>query len=286
MRHIQIHHNGLADCRLQFLHLHCDCWHLLSHIVRVFIIYNRIHISPEQKAVSHLGDCRVLLRNINGLKPLIDLSFPGVEMVPFEVVETADTVCSGHGHYPGEVREVHPVLALLAPGDDGEEVIAPHDLPRDEGGAHLARGAGGLRCAIQKHHQLKLLPVQGVHGHLEEGAVPVDHVVEREGTHEEQVVLPSFHREVDVHLVHDDGLPVCRVGCPQQLAVDLAPDHQSFPHVGHTDGEAQGALLGTNDGHFAEGDGLGSLFRHGDFGQDDAAHETVDDGSDQGLDDD
>ena len=59
-------------------------------------------------------------------------------MVPFEVVETADTVCGGHGHYLGEVGEVHPVFALLAPGDNGDEVIAPHDLPWDEGGAYLA----------------------------------------------------------------------------------------------------------------------------------------------------
>ena len=128
--------------------------------------------------------------------------------------------------------------------------------------------------------------MQGVHRHREEGAAPVYHVVEREGTHEEQIVLPAVHQEVDVHLVHDDGLPVCHVGCLQQLAVDLAPDHQCFPHVGHPDGKAHGALLGTNDCHVTEGDGLGSLFRQGDFGQDDAAHEAVDDGSDQGLDDD
>lgn len=207
-------------------------------------------------------------------------------MVPFDVVETVGTVCGGHGHDLGEVGEVHFVLAFFAPGDDGEEVVAPHDLLGDERGPHLARGAGGLRCAIQEHHQLKLLHVQGVHRHLKEGAAAVYHVVEREGAHKEQVVLPHVHREVDVHLVHDDGLPVRRVGGPQQLAVDLAPDHQGLPHVGHADRQAQGALLGTNYGHVTEGDGFGPLFRQGDFGQDDAAHEAVDNGSDQGLDDD
>lgn len=67
-----------------------------------------------------------------------------------------------------------------------------------------------------------------VHCHLKERASIVNHMVECERAHKEKVVLPSVHHELNVHLVHDDCLPVGFDGCPQQLAVDLAPDHQGL----------------------------------------------------------
>lgn len=176
---------------------------------------------------SHFGNIWGVV-DINHLKAPVVVSVSGVVMVTPDVVETVGTVRRGHRHHLGEVGEVYSVLALLASGNDGQEVEAPHDFQRDEGGPDLAGRAGGLCGAVQEDHQLKLLLVERVHRHLKEGAALVDDVVEREGTDKEQVVLPGVDHEVDVHLVHDDRLPVCCVCCPKQLAVDLAPNHQGL----------------------------------------------------------
>ena len=192
----------------------------------------------------------------------------------------------GYGHGPGEVREVHPVLSALGAGDDGQEAVAPLDLLGYEGGADLAGGARGFGRTVEEDHQLELLQVEGVRGHAEEGAGLVDDVADRERTDEEEVVLARVHHKVDAHLVHDDGLALGRDGCPQQFAVDLAPDQEGLPHVGHADLQAQPALLRADNRRFAEGHSLGPLLGEGDLGQDDPAHEAVDDGTDERLDDD
>lgn len=213
------------------------------------------------------------------------MSLSGVVVVALDVVETVGTVCSSHMHHLGEVGEIYSVLALLASGNDGQEVVAPHDLRRNKGGPHLAGGAGGLRRAVQEDDQLKLLLVERVHRHLEERAALVNDVVEREWANEEEVVFASVHREVDIHLVHDDRLPVWRVCRSQQLAVELASYHQGLAQVGHSDWQAKRAVFGADDCHFTKWDGFGPLFRRRDFGQDHSAHEAVDDGSEEGLDD-
>lgn len=150
----------------------------------------------------------------------------------------------------------------------------------------MAGGAGGLGRAIQEHHQLKFLLVHCVHGHLEERAALVNYMVQRERAHEEEVVLTGIHHEVNINLVHDDCLPIWRVCCPQQLAVDLAPYHQGLAQVGQSDRQAKGTVFWADNSHVTEGDGLGPLFWQGNFGQDDSTHETVDNGSNEGLDDD
>lgn len=65
-------------------------------------------------------------------------------MMTLDVVVTVGTVCSGHWHHLGEVGEIYSVLALLASRDDGQEVVAPHDLLRYKRGPDLAGRAGGL----------------------------------------------------------------------------------------------------------------------------------------------
>lgn len=183
---------------------------------------------------SHLGDIWVVM-DINHLKALVVMSISGVVMMTLDIVEAVSTVCCGHWNHLGEVGEIHSVLALLASGYNRQEVVAPHDLLRNKGGPDLAGGAGGLCSAVQEDNQLKLLFVERVHRHLEEGAALVDGVVERERADEEEVVLPSIYHEVNVHLIHDDRLPVWCVCCSQQLAVDLAPDHQGLAQVSHSD---------------------------------------------------
>lgn len=232
----------------------------------------------------HFGDA-LGIDDVDHLKALIFMSVPRVVMVTLDVVEAVGAVRGGHWHHFGEVGEIHPVLSVLASGDDGQEVKAPHNLLGNERGPDLAGGAGGLGGAVKEDDQLKVLLVQRVHRHLKEGAALVDPVVERERTHEEEVVLASVHHEVYVDLVHDHRLPVGRAGGPEELAVDLAPDHQSLAQIGHSDGQAEGAMFGAYDGHVTERDGLGPLFRKGDFGQNDSTHEAVYNGSNEGLDD-
>lgn len=152
-----------------------------------------------------------------------------------DVVETVGTVRSSHWHHLGEVGEVYSVLALLASGNDGQEVVAPHDLLGNKGGPDLAGGAGGLCGAVQEDDQLELLFVERVHCHLKEGAALVDDVEECERTYKEEVILASIHHEVNVHLVHDNRLPIWCVCCPQQLSIDLASNHQGLAQVGHSD---------------------------------------------------
>lgn len=163
------------------------------------------------------------------------MSISGVMMVTLDVVEAVGAVCSSYWHHLGEVGKVYSVFALLTSGNYGKEVVAPHDLLRNKGGPHLAGRAGGLSCAFQEDNQLKLMLVECIHRHLEKGAALVDDVVECERTYEEEVVLPSVHHEVNVQLVHDDRLPIWRVGRSQQLAVDLASYHQGLAKVGHSD---------------------------------------------------
>lgn len=69
-------------------------------------------------------------------------------MVTLDVVETVSTMCGGHWHRLGEVGEIYSIFALLASGDDRQEVVAPHDLLRNKGGPNLAGRAGGLCGAI------------------------------------------------------------------------------------------------------------------------------------------
>lgn len=69
-------------------------------------------------------------------------------MMTLDVVVTVGTVCSGHWHDFGEVGEIYPVLALFASGDDGQEVVAPHDLLRNKRSPDLTGRAGGLCCAV------------------------------------------------------------------------------------------------------------------------------------------
>lgn len=185
------------------------------------------NVHCNESILSHLSDIWRIV-DINHLKALIVMSLSGVEMVTLDVVETVGAVCSGHGHHLGEVGEINSVLALLASRNDGQEVVAPHDLLGNKGGPDLAGGAGGLRGAVEEDDQLKVLFVERVHRHLKEGAVLVDDVVESERTYEEEVVFPSIYHKVNVHLVHDDCLPVWCVGCPQQLTIDLASDHQGL----------------------------------------------------------
>lgn len=205
-------------------------------------------------------------------------------MVTLDVVEAVGAVCSGHRHHFGEVGKVHPVLSIFAPGDDGQEVEAPHDLLWNERSPDLAGGTGGLGGAIQEDDQLEILLVKCVHRHFKEGAALVYDVVECQRTNKEEVVLASVHHEVYVDLVHDHCLPVSCVSGPEELTVDLAPYHQGLAQIGHSDGQAKGAIFGTYDCHVTERDGLCPLFRQRDFGQDNSAHEAVDYGSNEGLD--
>lgn len=70
--------------------------------------------------------------------------------------------------------------------------------------------------------------MERVHCHLKEWTVLFNDVVQSERTHEEEVVLPSVYHEVNVHLIHDDCLPIWCVCRSQQLAIDLASNHQGL----------------------------------------------------------
>lgn len=144
---------------------------------------------------------------------------------------------------------------------------------------------GGLCGAVEEDDQLKLLFVERVHGHVEEGATFVDDVVERERTHKEEVVLPGVHREVDAHLVHDDRLPFGRVRCPQQLAIDLASYHEGLAQVSHSDRQGEETIFGADNGHVTERDALCPLLGQRDFAQDDSAQEAIENGSKEVLND-
>lgn len=163
------------------------------------------------------------------------MSISRVVMMTLDVVETVSTVCSCRWHDLGEVGEVYSVLAFFASGNDGQEVVAPHNLLRNKGGSDLTGRASGLCSAIKEDDQLKLLLVERVYCHLKERTTLVNDVVECEGTYKEKVVLTSIYHEINVHLVHDDGLTIWCVCGPQQLAIDLAPNHQGFTKVGHSD---------------------------------------------------
>lgn len=99
-------------------------------------------------------------------------------MVSCLIVVAVGTMSGRYGHHFGEIGKVHAIFSLFAAGDDREEVVSPHDLLRDVGSPDLAGGAGGLGRAIEKHHKLKLLLMQSVHGHVKERAGFIDDVVE------------------------------------------------------------------------------------------------------------
>lgn len=245
--------------------------------------------------VSHLGDVHAVV-NVDHLKPkvvdprlLLLVVVLAVEAVVVSLVgvrlEASGAVWRGDPDASRKVGEVHAVLPRLGAGDDGQETEPPLDLLRDVGGPDLTARAGGLGRAVQKHHQLKVLVGKGVRRQLVEGTRPVDHVVEGHRANKEQVVLSGVDHEVDVHLVQNDGVSVRRGGRPQQLAVDLAADQQGLPKVRHSDQETQTSFLQADDGRVAEGHRLRPIFGQGDLGQDDAAHEAVDEDADQRLDD-
>ncbi|CAG5870307.1 unnamed protein product [Menidia menidia] len=99
------------------------------------------------------------------------------------------------------------------------------------GGPDLAGRAGGFGCTVQEDHQLKVLLGEGVGGQLVERTGLIDHVVEGQRTHKEQVVLASVNHEVNVHLIQDDG-PTIRSGCgPQQLPIDLTSNQQGLSEM-------------------------------------------------------
>lgn len=103
--------------------------------------------------------------------------------------------------------------------------------------------------------------MERVHRHLEERAALVDDVIQRERTHKEKVVLPGIHHEVNIHLVHDDRLPVRCICCSQQLAIDLASYHQGLAEVGHSYRQAERPIFRADNSHVTKCDGLSSFFR-------------------------
>lgn len=210
--------------------------------------------------ISHLGDTRRIL-DVNDFKALIVVSISGMVMMTLNVVEAVGTVCSRHWYHLGEVGEVYSVPALFTSGNDGQEVVAPHDFLRNKGGPDLAGRAGGLGCAIQEDDQLKILLVECVHCHLKEGTAFVNDVVQGKGTHKEEVVLPSIDHEVNVHLVHNNCVAIWCVRCSQHLAINLAANHQGFPQVSHSYRQTKCAVFRANDSHVSKCDGLGSVLR-------------------------
>lgn len=104
-------------------------------------------LSVSVSTISHLGDVWVIV-DVDHLEALVIVSVPGVVVMTLDVVETVGAMRGGHRQHLGEVREIDSVLALLASGYDGQEVVAPHDLLRNKGGPDLAGGAGGLCGAI------------------------------------------------------------------------------------------------------------------------------------------
>lgn len=162
---------------------------------------------------------------MNYFKALIIKSISRVVVMTLNVVEAVGTVCSRDWYNLGEVGEVYSVPALFASGNDGQEVVAPHDLLRNKGGPNLAGRAGRLGRAVEEDDQLKLLLLERVHGHFKEGTTLVDDVVKCQGTYKEEVVLPSIYHELNVDLVHYNGLAIWCICCPQHLAVNLAANH-------------------------------------------------------------
>lgn len=191
-----------------------------------------------------------------------------------------------HHHGSGEVGKVHAVLAHLVAGDNGQEAVSPLDLLGDEGGPYLAGGAGGLGRPIQKDHQLKVLLLEGVCCHIVEQTGLVNDMVQCQRADKKQVVLASVHCKVNAYLVQNYSFAVRRDSCPMQLAVDLAPDELGLTEVGHSNHQAQAALVQADDRCITESHCLCPLLGKGDLGQDHPTYEAVDKDPDEGLDDD
>ncbi len=70
---------------------------------------------------------------------------------------------------------------------------------------------------------------------------------------------------------------------PQELAVNLATDHQGLTQVGHSDLKAKGAFFRADNCLVGEVYGLGSILGKSDFGHNHAAPEAVDYDADKTL---
>lgn len=124
-----------------------NCLSLSSSSVRGTNLQPYQFLQVNVSTISHLGDILRII-DINHLKSLVVISISGVVVVTLDVVETVGTVCGGHWHHFGEIGEIYSVLALLASGDDWQEVVAPHNLLRNKRCPYLAGGARGFCCTF------------------------------------------------------------------------------------------------------------------------------------------
>lgn len=92
----------------------------------------------------------------------------------------------------------------------------------------------------------------------------------------EEIVTSSIHHKMNANLVHDDGFTFRRDSCLEQLAVDLASNHQALAQVGHSYLQTEPALSGADNSYLSKGDGLGSFLGPGDFSHDHGTPEADD----------
>ena len=89
--------------------------------------------------------------------------------------------------------------------------------------------------------------------------------------------------ELDSGLVQEDLLALLGDMGLEELPRELALDQEALPHVGHLDHQAQLPILLGDNGAVAELDGLRPLFGSGDFGQEGARDEDLNQGGDDQL---
>lgn len=187
---------------------------------------------PESLCFAHFPICSHFsdvyrLMNVNDLKAqVVNSHLMLVVAVVVSLVcvslKALDAVRRGDPDTFGKIWEVHVVLSCLRARDDWQKTVSPLDFLWDVGGSDLTGGTGGLGCAFQKDHQLKVLLGESISRHLVERAWSIDYMVESQGANEKQVIFASIHQKVYVHLVQNDGLSICCGCCPEQLAIDLA----------------------------------------------------------------